>query len=73
MIILEIPQSGKRGLNVSQAGRFGQISRALGETFHHTVTTLFLLSEGVAKVCVTITGIVEYVQNCRGVCSSLAS
>ena len=29
MKILDIPQSGKRGLNVSQGGRFGQISRAL--------------------------------------------
>ena len=27
MKILDIPQSGKRGLNVSQNGRFGQISR----------------------------------------------
>jgi hypothetical protein len=29
MKILDIPRSGKRGLNVSQAGRYGQISRAL--------------------------------------------
>ncbi len=29
MKILDIPQSGKRGLNVSQGGRNGQISRAL--------------------------------------------
>jgi hypothetical protein len=29
MKILDIPQSGKRGLNVSQAGQFGHISRAL--------------------------------------------
>jgi hypothetical protein len=29
MKTLDIPQSGKRGLNVSQAGQFGQISRAL--------------------------------------------
>jgi hypothetical protein len=29
MKILDIPQSGKRGLNVSQAGQFGQISRPL--------------------------------------------
>jgi hypothetical protein len=29
MKILDIPQSGKRGLNVSQASPFGQISRAL--------------------------------------------
>ena len=29
MKILDIPQSGKRGLNVSQAGQFGQISRTL--------------------------------------------
>lgn len=29
MKILDIPQSGKRGLNVSQGGRYGQISRAL--------------------------------------------
>ena len=29
MKILDIPQSGKRGLNVSQAGHFGQVSRAL--------------------------------------------
>jgi hypothetical protein len=29
MKILDIPQSGKRGLNVSQAGQFGQMSRAL--------------------------------------------
>ena len=29
MKILDIPQSGKRGLNVSQNGRFGQISRTL--------------------------------------------
>jgi hypothetical protein len=29
MKILDIPQSGKRGLNVSQAGPFGQISRTL--------------------------------------------
>ena len=28
MKILDIPQSGKRGLNVSQDGAFGQISRA---------------------------------------------
>ena len=28
MKILDIPQSGKRGLNVSQNGQFGQISRA---------------------------------------------
>jgi len=30
MKILDIPQSGKRGLNVSQDGQFGQISRAQG-------------------------------------------
>jgi hypothetical protein len=30
MKILDIPQSGKRGLNVSQDGAFGQISRATG-------------------------------------------
>jgi len=30
MTILDIPQSGKRGLNVSQDGQFGQISRAQG-------------------------------------------
>jgi hypothetical protein len=29
MKILDIPQSGKRGITVSQGGRFGQISRAL--------------------------------------------
>ena len=29
MKILDIPQSGKRGLNVSQAGRYSPISRAL--------------------------------------------
>ena len=29
MKILDIPQSGKRGLNVSQGGQWGQISRAL--------------------------------------------
>ena len=29
MKILDIPQSGKRGLYVSQGGRFGQISRVL--------------------------------------------
>src|ERR1035437_6497494 len=29
MKILDIPQSGKRGLYVSQGGQFGQISRAL--------------------------------------------
>ena len=29
MKILDIPQSGKRGLNVSQSGQFGQISRTL--------------------------------------------
>lgn len=29
MKILDIPQSGKRGLNVSQAGQFGQVSRVL--------------------------------------------
>jgi len=29
MKILDIPQSGKRGLNVSQNGAFGQVSRAL--------------------------------------------
>jgi hypothetical protein len=29
MKILDIPQSGKRGLNVSQNGRYGQISRSL--------------------------------------------
>jgi hypothetical protein len=29
MKILDIPQSGKRGLNVSQHGQFGQISRTL--------------------------------------------
>ena len=29
MKILDIPQSGKRGLYVSQGGRYGQISRML--------------------------------------------
>jgi len=29
MTILDIPQAGKRGLTVSQGGRYGQISRAL--------------------------------------------
>jgi len=29
MKIFDIPQSGKRGLTVSQSGRYGQISRAL--------------------------------------------
>ena len=29
MKILDVPQSGKRGINVSQNGRYGQISRAL--------------------------------------------
>ena len=31
MKILDIPQSGKRGLNVSQASPFGQISRTLAQ------------------------------------------
>jgi hypothetical protein len=29
MKILDIPQSGKRGLTVSMPGRYGQVSRAL--------------------------------------------
>jgi len=29
MKILDIPQSGKRGLTVSMGGRYGQVSRAL--------------------------------------------
>ena len=32
MKILDIPQSGRRGLNVSQAGPFGQISPHLAAT-----------------------------------------
>jgi hypothetical protein len=38
MKILDIPQSGKRGLNVSQDGAFGQISRATGRVANPRTT-----------------------------------
>jgi hypothetical protein len=38
MKILDIPQSGKRGLNVSQDGQFGQISRAAGRVANPRTT-----------------------------------
>jgi hypothetical protein len=39
MKILDIPQSGKRGLNVSQDGAFGQISRATGRVANPRTTS----------------------------------
>ncbi len=50
MKILDIPQSGKRGLNVSQAGRFGQISRTLAIPTNPRTRSQMTVRNNLAKI-----------------------
>ncbi|HWT80965.1 MAG TPA: hypothetical protein VN648_19420 [Candidatus Methylomirabilis sp.] len=50
MKILDIPQSGKRGLNVSQAGQFGQISRTLAIPANPRTTAQMTVRDNLSRV-----------------------
>ena len=50
MKILDIPQSGKRGLNVSQNGAFGQISRAAGRVANPRTPSQLAVRETMGRV-----------------------
>jgi hypothetical protein len=50
MKILDIPQSGKRGLNVSQDGQFGQISRALGRVANPRTKSQVAVRDNMGRV-----------------------
>jgi hypothetical protein len=50
MKILDIPQSGKRGLNVSQDGAFGQISRATGRVANPRTASQVAVRDNMGRV-----------------------
>ena len=50
MKILDIPQSGKRGLNVSQDGQFGQISRAAGRVANPRTPSQLTVRDNLTRV-----------------------
>ena len=50
MKILDIPQCGKRGLNVSQNGAFGQISRALGRVANPLTTPQVSVRDNMSRM-----------------------
>ena len=50
MKILDIPQSGKRGLNVSQDGQFGQISRAAGRVANPRTPSQMTVRDNLSRV-----------------------
>jgi hypothetical protein len=50
MKILDIPQSGKRGLNVSQDGAFGQISRAVGRVANPRTASQMTVRDNMSRV-----------------------
>ncbi len=50
MKILDIPQSGKRGLNVSQDGQFGQISRAAGRVANPRTPAQMTVRDNLSRV-----------------------
>ena len=50
MKILDIPQSGKRGLNVSQNGQFGQISRASGRVANPRTPAQLAVRDNLTRV-----------------------
>ena len=50
MKILDIPQSGKRGLNVSQKGQFGQISRTLAIPSNPRTTAQMTIRDNLSRV-----------------------
>jgi hypothetical protein len=50
MKIYDIPQSGKRGLNVSQNGQFGQISRAAGRVANPRTASQMAVRENLSRV-----------------------
>ena len=50
MKILDIPQSGKRGLNVSQDGQFGQISRAQGRVANPRTPAQMAVRDNLSRV-----------------------
>jgi len=59
MKILDIPQSGKRGLNVSQAGQFGQISRALAIPSNPRTSSQMSIRANLSKVSAAWRGLQE--------------
>jgi hypothetical protein len=50
MKILDIPQSGKRGLNVSQNGQFGQISRTLAPVSNPRTDAQMAVRDNLSRV-----------------------
>jgi hypothetical protein len=50
MKILDIPQSGKRGLNVSQGGAFGQVSRALANVANPRTASQMSVRNNLSRV-----------------------
>jgi hypothetical protein len=50
MKIYDIPQSGKRGLNVSQNGQFGQISRAAGRVANPRTPSQMAVRDNLSRV-----------------------
>ena len=50
MKILDIPQSGKRGLNVSQDGQFGQISRTVAKVSNPRTPSQMAVRDNLSRV-----------------------
>jgi hypothetical protein len=59
MKILDIPQSGKRGLNVSQAGQFGQVSRALAIPANPRTRAQMTVRNNLTKISASWRGLTE--------------
>jgi hypothetical protein len=59
MKILDIPQSGKRGLNVSQAGQFGQISRTLAIPANPRTGAQMSVRDNLSRVAAKWRGLTE--------------
>jgi hypothetical protein len=59
MKIYDIPQSGKRGLNVSQDGQFGQISRAAGRVANPRTPAQMAVRDNLSRVAARWRGLQE--------------
>jgi len=75
MKILDIPQSGKRGINVSQKGAFGQVSRTLAIPENPRTTAQMTVRDNLSRVAskwrkLTETQRVEWVEAATAVKSN---
>ena len=59
MKILDIPQSGKRGLNVSQAGQWGQMSRTLAIPANPRTKSQMTVRNNLSKIAARWRGLQE--------------